>query len=174
MHVGKTEVTPGVAIGEEGVFQTQQVKDGRMKVGDGDFVFGDVISELVGRAVDGASFHTAAGQPNAKGVRVVVSPVGALGGGGAAELSAEDDQCLGEQAPLLEVFEQAGDGLVDAGGVASVIVLQVAMSVPIAAWVAVVDLHEAYAVLDEPAGQKALAGVLVGRLFADPVARRRL
>ena len=67
---------------------------------------------LVCFTVGDATFDSAASEPGAEGLRMMI-PAGAFGAGGAAEFCAEDDEGVVEHAALLEVVEQAGDGFVD-------------------------------------------------------------
>ena len=72
-----------------------------------------------------------------------------------------------KQPAVLQVGEQAGDRLVDGAGVPGVVGLQVAVLVP----VAVAELDEPDARLDEPPRQQALAAEVGGVLVVDPVER---
>ena len=45
-----------------------------------------------------------------EGVRVMIAAIGALGRGRAAELGAEDDQRVVQQASRLQIAQQPGDG----------------------------------------------------------------
>ena len=83
----------------------------------------------------------------------------------AAEFAAPDDQRGIEQAALLEVLDQAGVGAVDLlhldredGG--NVLAGADAVMVP----APVVELHEAHAAFDQPAGQQTVVGE--GRVVA--------
>ena len=81
----------------------------------------------------------------------------AFGAGRAAELGAEDDERVVQQAALLQVLEQAGDGLIDLRGELRVVGLDLRVRIPLAAAAAAVEeLHEAHAALDEPARDEAL------------------
>src|SRR5205809_454510 len=79
--------------------------------------------------------------------------VGALGHRGAAKLAAPEDQRVFQQATASEIGQEAGDRLVHFQRVAAMVNLEVAVLVPL---VAVRDLHEANAALDETASQQAL------------------
>src|SRR5207245_706454 len=76
-------------------------------------VFDGVEADLVGAAVRDAAFESPAGQNDRETVRVMIAPVGALRAGRAAELCADDDKRLIQQAALLEVFDQRADRLID-------------------------------------------------------------
>src|SRR4051794_19219522 len=117
--------------------------------------------------MDEAAFDAAAGQPAGEAVNVVVPAIAALGAGGAAELGAEDDNRLLEQAAPLEIHEQGADRLVDGAGVVRVVAAQVAMSIPGAGpAAAMLDLHEADAALDHaPRGEALRAEIACGGVF---------
>ena len=51
----------------------------------------------------------AAGQRDRKAIRMMITPVGALGAGGPPELGADHHDRLIQQAPLLEIADQPGD-----------------------------------------------------------------
>ena len=93
--------------------EAELVQDRGVDVGDVMPVLDGVEAEFVGRAVDDAALDAAAGQPDREAVGVVVAAVGALRTRGAAELGGPDHERVVEQAAVLEVVEQAGDGLVD-------------------------------------------------------------
>ncbi len=104
---------------------------------------------------------------------VVVAAVGVLAVRRAAELAAPDHQRVVQQPPSAQVGQQAGDRPVDGPGVAGVAGLQAAVLVP----VAVRQLDEADAGLDEAPGQQALAAEVGGRRVVEAVQllrRRRL
>ena len=96
-----------------------------MQVVDVDAVLDGLEAELVGRAVDVAAAHAAAGQPHGEAVVVVVAAVdlarvgawlGQLDRRRAAELAAPDHERFVEQAALLQVGQQGADRLVALAG----------------------------------------------------------
>ena len=93
-------------------------------------VLDGVHAHLVGGAVDGAAADAAAGQPDGEAVGMVVAAVAAGGVRRPAELAGPHDQRLVQQAPRLQVLDQAGDGLIGVEGVLLVPFLQVAVLVP--------------------------------------------
>ena len=95
-------------------------------------------------------------------------PFAFLGHRRAAELAAPDDQRLVEQAAALQVLEQAGDRLVHRAAGLGVVRLDVAVGVPLAAGAAV-ELDEADAPLDQPAGQQAEPAGGLGRRVVQAV-----
>jgi hypothetical protein len=77
--------------------------------------FGAVI---VGHAVSVAAANAAAGQPDGEGLGVVVAAgllAFALGGGSAAEFTAEKYESILEHAAHFQIAEQRGDRLIDLG-----------------------------------------------------------
>src|SRR5262245_9858223 len=97
------------------------MEEGGVEVVDVDSVLDGLEAELVGGAVDGARFDTAAGEPHGEAPVVVVAAVdlagvvagaGQFDDGGATKLAAPDDERLVEETTLLEVLEEGGDGLI--------------------------------------------------------------
>src|SRR5207253_999760 len=126
--------------------------------------------QFVGSAVYVAALDAASGQPHRKPVVIVVPAVDlALVGSGrrqldrrrSAEFPAPDDQRLVEQAALFQVLEQGADSLVALFGEAAVVNLDVVMAIP-GLPLAVPDLDEADAALNEPAGDEDLLGLRAG------------
>ena len=114
--------------------------------------------QLVGLADYRPALDAGSGQPHHHGVLVVVAPgTGAeeVHGvvGGSSEFTSPDHQGLVEQAPLLEVLEQGGDGPVGLHPPLLVLSRDVLVGIPAAA----VNLHEAHAALHQAPGHQALA-----------------
>ena len=105
------------------------------------------------RAVPEAGLHAAAGQPHRVAVRIVVATVVPLRCRRAAEFASPQDQRFVQQAARLQILEQTGDRPVHLGGIVGMILFQTAMLIPL---VAVRNLHEAHAALDEPPRHQAL------------------
>ena len=107
------------------------------------------------------ALDAAAGQPHGEAVEVVVAAdefAARFAHRRAAELAAPDDERVVEQPALLEVGEQRGDGLVGLAAAASSVS---PMSSPASPWWSqsrVIELHEADAALDQPAGEQAVVG----------------
>ncbi len=153
LDVGQPHVAAGVAVGQALVIEPEQVEDRGVQVVDVHRVLDGLVAELVGLAVGDPGLHAAAGHPEGESLVVVVAAVGVLPVRRAAELAAPDHQRVVEQPPRAQVRQQAGDRPVDGPGVAGVAGLQAAVLVP----VAVRQLDEADAGLDEPPRQQALA-----------------
>ena len=106
------------------------MQHGGVGVGDVVAVLGGVKSQLVGSAVHVSSLDTAARHPDGEGVGVVVSPAGSFSAGGPAELGGPDYQRFIQQAALLEVAQQPGNGFVDLPAQTVVALLQRPVGVP--------------------------------------------
>ena len=94
------------------------MQDGRVPVGDTDFVFHSLVSDFVGRTVDEPSFHPSTSHPETETLGIVIPTrelrAVKLSDGCTSKFTAPDDECTVEQAPLLEVLKQGADGLVGA------------------------------------------------------------
>src|SRR5262249_19003311 len=93
---------------------------------------GDAV--VVGLAVGGATLDSGTGQETAKGTGVVVAAlvVWRSAPRRAAEFRAADDESLVEQAALFQIPDQGGHRLIDAAGLAAVL-LHVSVRVPVVA-----------------------------------------
>ena len=131
-----------------------------------DLVFHRVISPVIRGAVGHAAFDAPSGHPHAEGVRIVITPVVALGGGGAAKLAAPPNERVLEQSPLLQVGQQSGDRSVNFHRVLGVIGLEIAVLVP---FVTVRDLNEPHAPFGTASGDQALPAEVIRRIFIDAV-----
>src|SRR5437868_5762362 len=98
----------------------------------------------------------------------MVAAVGSLGHRRSAKLAAPDDQGAVEQAALLQIAQERRRRLIAAGAELSVVALQVAMGVPLAA-AAAVNLHEAHAAFHQPAGQQTAVAEFGALLAVEPV-----
>ena len=134
-----------------------------------DRVIGDVVAEVVGRAIRDAGLDAAAGEPHGEAAAVMVSAVigtgeGALAVDRATEFAAPDDKGIVEQTALLEVGQQRGGGLVDVATLQAEVAGQVVMLVP----ASVIELNEPYAPLCHATGEQTVRRV--GAWFAGGVA----
>lgn len=166
MYIGEPQVAAAEAVGELFVVEAHEVEDGGPEVIDGADVFGGVVAELIGGAVDVAAFDAATGHPDGKAVGIVVAAVGALGEGRATEFAGPDDERAVEQAAGFEVLDERGDGPVDLVRHLAVAFFDRAVMVPRIGCIAAAEvvgeraeLDEAHATLHESPGEQALAGV---------------
>ena len=63
MHVSEAEVATCVAVGQAFVIDAEEVKDGGLKIVDGDNILGDVIPEFITLTMNHATFNPSTGQP---------------------------------------------------------------------------------------------------------------
>jgi hypothetical protein len=155
--------------GEFVVVEAEQAEQGDVEVTDVGFAFDGGHAEFV-RGADGVTGVAApTGEPDGHSVGVVVATVGSAAAhtviGGAAKLAAPDDEGALQQATMLEVGDERGDGLVHAAHEIAMGTLDVVVAVP----GTVVELHEAYAFLDELACEEAFAAKGIRDSVADAV-----
>lgn len=98
VDIGEPDIPARVAVGEVLVIDTELVEDRGPEVEKGGGPVDDFVTVVIGRAVDGAAFDTAAGEPDRKAVGIVVASVATLGKGGAPEFPGEDDERFVEEA----------------------------------------------------------------------------
>ena len=72
VDVGQTEIAPGVAIGETLVVKSEQVQQRGMQVMNAGRLLDRFETEVIGRSVSDPAANSAAGQPDAESVMVVV------------------------------------------------------------------------------------------------------
>jgi hypothetical protein len=137
-----------------------------VEVADVEWVFDDVVAEVVGLAVDLRRLWSAAtGHPHAEAAWVVIATVvffgeAALAVDGATEFAAPDDEGVIEHAALLEIFDEGVAGLIDVFALAGHAAADVGVMVP----VVVIDLDEAHAALGEATGHQHAVGKAAGLL----------
>src|SRR5262249_50036786 len=141
--------------------------DRRVEVVQVDLFLDGVPAEIVGGAVGEAALCAAAGEPHGEAEGVVLAAVLSLGGGGAAEFAAPDDQGVVEEGAVFEVGQECGDGLIGGGAVggelgAKAVVLVPELATGALGGLGVVELDHANAALDEAAGEEALAAEVLG------------
>src|SRR5205807_3944656 len=110
-------VQPLEPIGKLMRVEAHQMKDGRLQVAHGDFVFRDAVAEFVGLTVNDAGLNAAAGHPDRETVRMMVAAkehraAARLVHRGATEFAAPNHQRFFEQAALLQVPDQRRAGAV--------------------------------------------------------------
>ena len=106
-------------------------------------VFDRFPRPLVAVPPRGPGFHACAGEPRDECGAVVVAAGTALAEGHATKLGRPDQQCVIEQAALLEVGEQGGGGLVHAAGNGTETACDIAMIVPISRGTALAAINAA-------------------------------
>src|SRR4249920_1122557 len=88
---------------------------------------------------------------------VIPSALGAFDPGSATKLGTPNNHCFTQQSTLLQIFQQASDGLIDLGTQPAVIFLQVDVSIPSIGIrsVAMKHLNKTHTPLDQPTGRQA-------------------
>src|SRR5579863_4085934 len=99
--------------------EAQQIKHGRMKIADIDWILHDLVSHLIGLAVGDSALHTAARHPNRERARVMVSThilhllaVSVFPHRRPTEFSAPHNECVLKQTPLFEIIQKRRSWLI--------------------------------------------------------------
>ncbi len=104
-----------------------------MKIVDGRHVLNRLVSPRIGGPVRRRLADSGPGQPACKAGRIVISTTGAfLEGWHPPEFGTPDDECLIQQAPLFQIFQQSGGRLIEDGPVNVVLFFEELVTVPIA------------------------------------------
>ena len=72
VDVGQTEITPGVAVGETLVVESEQVQEGGVQVMNAGRLLDRLETEVIGRSVSDPAANSTPSQPDAEPVMVVV------------------------------------------------------------------------------------------------------
>jgi len=114
------------------VIESELVEDGGVDVVDVGFIDDGVVADLVGLAVADAAFDSTAGHPGGEAMGVVVAAGfgGFLCEGEPSEFAAPDDEGVFEEAALIEVGEESGDGGIGFAGELTVVSFDVVVAVP--------------------------------------------
>lgn len=75
VDVGQAEVASLVTVGHSFVVDAKLMQNGRVEVVNVDRVLGDIVAEVVGFAVDRATFDACSGHPLCVAPRVVIAAV---------------------------------------------------------------------------------------------------
>ena len=133
-----------------------------MQVVHRDRILNGVHPELVCPAVDRAAFDASAGEPYTETGCVVIATVDVSRMRSASHLARPQDESLLEEAPLFEIRNEGGYGLVRDQGVLLVARFQIRVLVP----ASVVeshrvgrDFHKAHPGFDKTSGTQALRGI---------------
>src|SRR6516225_9796733 len=92
--------------------ETKLLQESCVEVRDADRVFDRLVTEIVGRAMDVPGLETAAGQPKAEGIAVVVASFAPLRHGQPAEFAGPQNQRAIQEAATLEVLDEPSCGQV--------------------------------------------------------------
>ena len=124
LNTGQAVIQALVRKGETLVVDSQLMKHRRVEVANVDWIFGDVVAEVIGLTVADTALDAAAGHPSGETTRVMVATVVvpiriALGISRASEFSRAHDQRIFQQTALLEVFQETRNRLIDIPGLSS-------------------------------------------------------
>jgi hypothetical protein len=129
-----------------------------MEIRYADGILDDGLGEFIGLTVGATMLEAAAGEDHREGRALVAASALGVELRRTAELGGDDDEGLVQHAGALEVFDQAGEGVVELADEDVLVVDAVVMHVPAGAVdeVEVVrDFDEAHAALDEATGEQA-------------------
>ena len=159
-NIRQSKIPPRIAIGELLMIEAEQVQHRRVEVVDMYLLIHRRKPKFVGRSMHVAAAHAAAGQPHAEAVMIVIAAaeLRQLGHRRAAELAAPHHQRGFQQAALLQVLEEGGDGPVPFAGQLAVHLLDAVVIVPRLS-VAAPYLNEAHAALQQAARDEQLAAM---------------
>ena len=150
MHISQAEVASAVPKGQFFVVDSHQVQQRRVEIVDVHFLLGSVPAEVVGGSVSESREDTGPSEAEGVAVRMMLTPISALTGGGSAEFTAPNDQRIVKQPTCLEGRQERANRLVGCGSIFAVALFEFAVLVPVkSVALATLDLNEA----DTPLGQ---------------------
>ena len=118
------------------------------------FVLDCIPAKRVGRSVNEAALHTAAGEPDRVAMWMMFAAVRTLAGRRSSKLAAPKNQRIFQQTSEFKVFQQTCDRKIDGCGVLRVPLLQVTMLIPIeVVTLTALNLDKANATFTKPTGQ---------------------
>ena len=132
---------------------------------DVDGVFGDVVAVIVGGSEGGAGFDASAGEEEGEATGVMVAAVvvfgqGALAIDGPAKFPSPDDEGIIEEAPVFQILNEGGGGLIGVVGLSGELLREAFVLIP----AHVEQLDETGAAFAQASGEDAVGSV--GTSFA--------
>ena len=121
MHVGQSVIAALKPVGQSRVIQSQQMQNRGLNVMHMYWILNDVEPEFIRCSKCHSGTQTTAGHPHGVGKRMMIAAkddtVGraAFAKRGTTEFTHPDDQCFAQQASLLQIFDQRGDGPIHQG-----------------------------------------------------------
>ena len=114
MHIGQAAFETIVVVAESFMIEAEEVQDGGVEIINAGDIDGSFPAEFIGLAVVfRAVLHTSSSEDAGEAAGIVIATGRAfLEGGHAAELGAENEECISEQTSLLEVHKQRGGRLI--------------------------------------------------------------
>ena len=160
MHIGKTEVSPLIAVCQAGVVDTQEMQGGGVEVVNMHGILDDIVTEVVGFTEHVTAFDAGTGHPDTKATRmmvptVIISSEISLGKDGPSELPTPDDESVFEQAAFFQFQHQSGARLIDIVALALDAAGQVVVLIP----AAMIELDEAHPALCETSCENTVRGI---------------
>ena len=151
VNIGQTVMAALKLECQFGVIDAKAMQHRRVHVVYVHRIFDDIVAVIVGSAVSDPPADTAAGHPDGKAARVVVTPVVVLGQTAltihrASELTAPNDESVVQEPPLLEVGDQRRRRLVGVSTLVPDLLREAAMLIP----APVKELHKTHTTLTKP------------------------
>ena len=141
-----------------------------MDVGDVVAVFRGVEPDFIGGPMNNTTFESAAGHPDTESKDMMIATVRSLSARSSSELGGKDDEGLVEEPALVEVGQEATDGLIDGQCVTGVIGFECTVGIPSAcATTAMLDLDEPNSLFDKAASGEELHAELAAMWFIEAV-----
>ena len=152
-NIGQTVFSSVVEERQGLVIQAQQMQDGGVDVVDMNAILYGPQSNGIRGAVSHASTHTSAGEPQCVAPRIVVAAGSLFAHRHPSKFTTPNDECVLEQAPLFQVAQQGGDGLVGSPTVTSVVLGYILVRIP-ATGISRIQLNKANTTLDHSAASR--------------------
>ena len=118
MYVREPMIAALESIGQLAMIHAEQVQHRGVEIVNFNRILDDVVGKVIGLTVDGATFDSGTGKPNAEAARMVVTSV--IGFAQAAltidrppKFSAPNYECIIEHSPHLEILNQSTAWLVN-------------------------------------------------------------
>lgn len=153
-------IPPLEPVGEAKVIDSEKSENSGIEIVDVDRVLGNVVAEIIRRAVGGASRNPSTCQPHGKAAGMMVPAVVVAGQVSlavyrASKFPSPDYQGIVQHAAFLEVQDESGSSLVGILALPAVVPRQFFVLVP----AAVEQLHEAHSAFQEATSLQAVGGV---------------
>lgn len=171
VDVGEAAVDAVLTDRELLMIDAHEVENGGVEVVAVGGAFGSLEGEVVALTIRGSGLDSGAGHPSDEGAAVVITAVGSLGEGGAAEFGGPDEEGVFEEATLFKILKEGGDGFVDSSGDGSKFLGNAAMVVPVIfiSLGTAPNLHESGAAFTEASGEEAASAEVFSNCVVGPV-----
>ena len=165
-YIGQAKIPALETIGQFGVVEAKEVKDGGMEIIHVHRVFDGVPAKIVRFAEDLPSLYSPPRHPNAVSEGMMIAPSDTrkcspvLTERRAAELGCPHHQCRVQQSTLLQVSKQGSNRLIHNLAIKLQVRIQVIVMIPRS----VMDPHKANATLHHPAREQTIPGKTFKRI----------